>query len=159
MNKVGRYILSSVLSGILAVCAIFVMYYIVTGAMAKMSEELLSNNRARIEAAKLEADKKAQEAAYQQVQKVRIDQYRRQHLDQAQHDSLARSDIQKQASQFYRVYEAPEGCEAPQNERQLTECVNHKMRAKRVFLANYSSLPPGATSPPSQNALQYGSDQ
>jgi len=57
---------------------------------------------------------------------------------------------------FDASYEAPAGCDSPRSERQLKECVNHKMRAKRTFFTQYGSDPYGTAAPRNATGLQYG---
>lgn len=55
---------------------------------------------------------------------------------------------------FDDAYITPEGCGAPQTERQFTKCINHKMRAKRTFFTSYGPPPNGLHN--SVKGIQYG---
>ena len=57
-------------------------------------------------------------------------------------------------SAFNDAYITPEGCAVPQTEKLFTECINHKMRAKRTFFNSYGPPPSGFAD--TAEGIRYG---
>ena len=124
MKKIIQTTIGIVLAGLILFAAriayLNYMSEVVVEQMSHFSEDLLATNKARQEAIAAQAEQQRlvkEQAAGEERRQQQIKQQR-----QAAFDSL---------------YQAPEGCEVFQSDKHMAECVNHRMRAKREFEADY----------------------
>ncbi|WP_116363919.1 hypothetical protein [Parahaliea mediterranea] len=87
--------------------------------------------------AKMEAQRQAQAAEAERKRQAQLAAQTRERQRKAEQQARAEDERRRQAA-FERQYDAPEGCENPESERQFIECANDKIRARREFLGTYT---------------------
>ncbi|GHD30036.1 hypothetical protein [Parahalioglobus pacificus] len=143
MQKLIKSLIAGVVTLLLGFILITFMGHFASNSVKKMGDRLVDNNQARQAAAKEQAELK-NAAKHAEQQRV------------SQGQALWRHYEQQRRKAFDENYSLPEGCQAPQSDRQFNECVNHKMRAKKEFFAAYQPPPSGAIPPHAATSLRHG---
>lgn len=121
----------SVLAGaavlVFGIVGIYLLPKLATLAMRQVTDEwaVKSQEQNSSRSAELERQQQAKQAAQWQAQR------------QAEQERRQAAFERDRRTAFEASYVAPEGCDNPPSERAFTECVNHKMRARKAFFSTY----------------------
>lgn len=142
MNKFFKAIFASLLTLVIGIVVFTALSSFVSQTIKDTNATMVERSQAKAQAAKDQAQRKQTD-----------EESKQRRLDSS--ETLVEDFEHERRRAFDNQYTPPEGCEAPQSEKQFTECINHKMRSKRSFFTNYGLPPKGAASS-NKNEIRYG---
>lgn len=132
MKRRHHTITRALIAGAMLVClglaSTYLLIRVATHTMNQFTDRLVAKAAEQKQAQSIEAERKQQTQLAIQSQ---------QRWEAAQKRQQAEFERERRTA-FDTLYVAPDGCEHPSSTRALTECANHKMRARQVFFDTYT---------------------